>query len=133
MRQWKAGSSTWVHDARHPGREARMKCFKFVSALVSILALQWGAAIAAEFGSAKEARAMLDKTVAAMKKDKAAATAKINKGDAAFKDRDLYPFCATMDGNTTVHPTHVGTNLKDLKDKKGKAFGAEMFTAAEEG
>ena len=65
--------------------------------------------------------------------DKAATIAKINKGEGGFRDRDLYPFCATLDGNTTAHPTHVGQNLKALKDKKGKAFGAEMFKVAEEG
>jgi signal transduction histidine kinase len=68
-----------------------------------------------------------------MKKDKAATIARINKGEGGFRDRDLYPFCATLDGNTTAHPTHVGQNLKELKDKKGKAFGAEMFKVAEEG
>jgi signal transduction histidine kinase len=95
--------------------------------------LQAGAVLAGEFGTAKEARAMLDRAVVAMKQDKDAAIARFNKGEAGFRDRDLYVFCATPDGNTVAHPTHVGTNLKDLKDKRGKAFGAEMFKVAEEG
>jgi signal transduction histidine kinase len=86
---------------------------------------------AAEFGNAAEAKAMLQKVVAEMKKDKAAALAKINKGD--FHDRDLYPFCMGPDGMTTAHPTNRGTNVLTLKDKQGKAFGKEMFSVAEEG
>ena len=88
---------------------------------------------ASEYGSAKEARAMLNKAVAEVKKDKAAALDKFNKGEAGFKDRDLYPFCADLDGNTTAHPTHKGKDLKVLTDKKGKAFGQEIFKVAKEG
>ena len=110
-----------------------MKRFTLVPAIAFVAGMQAGAALAAEFGTAKEAKAMLDKAVAEMKKDKAATIARINKGEGGFRDRDLYPFCATLDGNTTAHPTHVGQNLKELKDKKGKAFGAEMFKVAEEG
>ena len=104
-----------------------------VSTVALAACLQAGAALAAEFGTAKEARAMLDKAVAEMKKDKAATIARINKGEGGFRDRDLYPFCATLDGRTTAHPTHVGRNLKELKDKQGKALGAEMFRIAREG
>ncbi|HXS52439.1 MAG TPA: cache domain-containing protein [Usitatibacter sp.] len=99
----------------------------------AIAALQCSATFAGELGTGKEARAMLDRAVAEMKKDSNAAIAKFNKGEDGFRDRDLYVFCATPDGITTAHPTHVGTNLKTLKDKKGKAFGAEMFKVAREG
>jgi signal transduction histidine kinase len=88
---------------------------------------------AAEYGSSAEARAMLERAVVELKKDKAAALAKFNKGDAGFKDRDLYPFCGSADGTTTAHPTHVGQNMKEMKDKNGKAFGEEMYKVAEEG
>ena len=54
----------------------------------------------------------------------------VELGDGGFRDRDLYVFCATPDGNTVAHPTHVGTNLKQLKDKRGMPFGAEMFEVA---
>jgi signal transduction histidine kinase len=89
--------------------------------------------LAAEYGSAAEAKAMLDKAVVEIKKNKAAALDKFNKGEAGFKDRDLYPFCASLDGNTTAHPSYRGKNLKELKDKNGKLFGKEMFDVAEEG
>ena len=87
----------------------------------------------AQFGTSAEAKAMLQKAVAEMKKDPNAAIAKFNDPKGGFRDRDLYPFCATPDGNTTAHPSMVGKNLKELKDKQGKAFGAEMFKVAEEG
>jgi signal transduction histidine kinase len=110
-----------------------MKLFTLIPTVMLLGALASSYALAAEYGSAREARAMLDRAVAEIKKDKAAALAKFNKGEAGFKDRDLYPFCASLDGTTTAHPTHVGKNLKELKDKNGKAFGEEVFKAAEEG
>ena len=110
-----------------------MKTLKLVTMSAVSMVLFPVAAAAQQLGTEKEARAMLDRAVAEMKKDKAGAIAKFNKGEKGFKDRDLYVFCATPDGNTTAHPTHVGKNLKELKDKQGKAFGAEMFKVAEEG
>jgi len=92
-----------------------------------------GAARAAEFGTAEEAKAMLEKAVAAVKADKAAALAKFTAGEGGFKDRDLYPFCGGPDGNFTAHPKLVGKSLKELKDKAGKALGAEMYQVAAEG
>ena len=63
---------------------------------------------AAEFGSASEAKAMLEKAAAAVKADKTAALAKFTKGEGGFKDRDLYPFCGGPNGAFTAHPTLVG-------------------------
>lgn len=105
--------------------------------LVSILSLGGvlvsGAAFAAEFGTSAEAKAMLEKAVAEVKKDKAAALAKFNKGEGGFKDRDLYPFCGGPDGNFTAHPTLSGKSLKELKDKAGKPLGEEIYKTAQEG
>jgi len=103
--------------------------------LLSVAALILGlsAARAADFGTAAEARAMLDKAVAAVKADKAGALAKFQKGEGGFKDRDLYPFCGGPDGNFTAHPSLTGKSLKDLKDKAGKALGEEMYKVAAEG
>jgi hypothetical protein len=44
-------------------------------------------------GTAAEAKAMLEKTVAAIKADKVKTLDLINKGEGGFLDRDLYPFC----------------------------------------
>jgi signal transduction histidine kinase len=90
-------------------------------------------ALAADHGTAAEAKAMLDKVVSALQSDQAAALATFNKDASEFRDRDLYPFCIGADGVTTAHPTEVGKKAEDLKDKNGKAFGKEMLEVAREG
>ncbi len=111
-----------------------MKIGKIVSTVALASALASGLAFAqAQFGTAAEAKAMLEKAVAEVKKDKAAALAKFTKGEGGFKDRDLYPFCGGPDGNFTAHPTLQGKNLKDMKDKAGKALGEEIYKTAKEG
>lgn len=92
-----------------------------------------GTVSAAEYGSPAEARAMLDKAVAAVKADKVKALAMFTKGEGGFKDRDLYPYCGGPDGNFSAHPTLVGKSLKDLKDKAGKPLGQDVYAAAKEG
>ena len=60
---------------------------------------------AAQFGTAEEAKAMLERAVAAVKEDKAKALDMFNKGEGGFKDRDLYVWCANAsDGIVTAHP-----------------------------
>lgn len=88
---------------------------------------------ASQFGTAAEAKGMLEKAVAEIKKNKAGALAKFTKGEGGFKDRDLYPFCGGPDGNFTAHPTLAGKSLKGLKDKAGKALGEEIYKVAQEG
>jgi signal transduction histidine kinase len=90
-------------------------------------------ALAAEFGTADEAKAMLTKAAAAITMNKAAALAQFTKGEAGFRDRDLYPFCGGPDGTFSAHPTLVGKSLKELKDKSGKPLGEEMYQVAKEG
>ena len=104
---------------------------RFVAALVAVGFA--GAVVAAEYGTADEAKAMLEKAVAALKADKAGALQKFSKGEGGFKDRDLYPFCGGPDGNFTAHPSLMGKSLKTLKDKTGKALGEDIYKAAEEG
>jgi signal transduction histidine kinase len=88
---------------------------------------------AGDFGTAPEAKAMLEKAVAAIKANKADALVKFTKGEGGFKDRDLYPFCGGPDGNFTAHPSLVGKSLKELKDKAGKSLGEEIYANAKEG
>lgn len=90
-------------------------------------------ALAGDFGTAAEAKAMLERAVTAIKANKADALAKFTKGEGGFKDRDLYPFCGGSDGNFTAHPKLVGKSLKELKDKAGKPLGEEMYAVAKEG
>lgn len=88
---------------------------------------------AGDSGTAAEAKAMLEKAVAELKKDKAKALEMFTKGEGGFKDRDLYPFCGGPDGNyTAIFRTElIGKSLKDMKDKAGKALGEEIYKAQE--
>lgn len=104
----------------------------FATGCAAVL-LTAGSAFAGDFGTSAEAKAMLEKAVAAVKADKAGALANFTSGGGGFKDRDLYPFCGGPDGNFTAHPKLVGKSLKDLKDKSGKALGEEMYKVAAEG
>jgi len=108
----------------------RLRLFAVAAMAVLAVASQ---AVAGDFGTAAEAKAMLEKAVTAVKADKAGALDKFTKGEGGFKDRDLYPFCGGPDGNFTAHPKLVGKSLKELKDKAGKALGEEMYAVAKEG
>ena len=85
-------------------------------------------------GTAAEAKAMLEKAVAAVKANEAVALAMFIKGEGGFKERDLYPFCfRSSDGKAIASPPSVpaGTDVRTLKDATGKAFGQELYTAAQ--
>ena len=85
----------------------------------------------AQFGTEKEARAMLERAVAAMKEDKDKALEMFNKGEAGFRDRDLYVFCAdTSNGILTAHPSIRGQHLQDIVGKKGYPLGQEIMRNA---
>ena len=89
---------------------------------------------AAEYGTADEAKAMLGAAVIEMKADPQAAIVKFNDAGGAFRDRDLYVFCANLDdGIIVAHPKLVGTDLRTIKDANGKAFGTLMLDGAREG
>ena len=90
---------------------------------------------AAEFGTAEEAKAMLERAVAAVKQDKGKALEMFNKGEDGFKDRDLYVWCANAsDGIITATPYwNRGKQLKDIKGKRGAPFGETVMQNATEG
>ena len=102
---------------------------------VSATALSLSAsAFAQQGGTAQEARAMLDKAVAAVKADQAVALAMFLKEEGGFRDRELYPFCFRIaDGKTLASPKAVpaGTNVKTLKDAKGNAYGEAIYAAGQ--
>lgn len=107
--------------------------FKKLLASAAVLALLSLPSAAAEYGTAEEAKSMLEKVVEAVKSDKAVALAKFNSGEATFRDRDLYPFCNGPDGIITAHPTLLGKNIRDIKDVDGFPIGEEIIKAGEEG
>ena len=99
--------------------------------LLSTTASVW----AAEFGTAEEAKAMLERAVAAVKEDKAKALDMFNNGEDGFKDRDLYVWCANAsDGIITATPYwNRGKQLRDIEGKRGAPFGETIMQNATEG
>ena len=106
-----------------------------LAALVS-MPLFWNVTLssAQTTGTAAEAKALLDKAVAALKANQSDALAKFPKPDGGFRDRDLYPFCFRIgDGKGVATPLAVpaGTDLRTLKDSTDKAYGQEAYAAAQ--
>ena len=100
-------------------------------AVVLVLLFTATSVPATQFGTAEEAKAMLEKAVAAVKEDKAKALDMFNKGEGGFKDRDLYVWCANAsDGIVTAHPTNKGKELRDIEGKRGAPFGREIMQKA---
>jgi hypothetical protein len=72
-------------------RLVMLRNIAFVVAFAVIQALSTAASVAAaDFGTAEEAKAMLERAVAAVKEDKTKALDMFNKGEGGFKDLDLY-------------------------------------------
>ena len=106
--------------------------------VLAVVLVAADAGIAAEEGgTAEEARAMLERAVATIEADEAAALAAFTAGAAGFRDRDLYVACnSAADGTVTAHgadPTMVGRRIYDLTDAAGKRFGEEIDAVAVEG
>ncbi|MCK1544256.1 cache domain-containing protein [Bradyrhizobium sp. 179] len=102
-----------------------------LSGVASVLFIQ--AAIGQQYGTASEARAMLERVVSGIKADSAATIEKINKSDPSFSDRDLYPTCAGPDGKMVANPNRARLGLvqKDSKDASGKPYREELARAQE--
>jgi hypothetical protein len=110
--------------------------FIIVAASAAVLTLSATAfAQQADHGTAAEAKAMLEKTIAAVKADKAKTLDLINEGKGGFLDRDLYVFCANnSDGKVVAigNPNAkqlIGVDTRTQKDVNGKAFGQELYDA----
>jgi hypothetical protein len=73
---------------------------------------------AQQFGTADEARAMLDRAIAALKSNEAMALKEINNtNNKQFHDRDLYVSCfSTSDGKFTAFPSPdmIGMDVRTL-------------------
>ena len=89
---------------------------------------------AAEYGTSAEAKAMLDRAVAAVKANKAQALEMFSKGEGGFKEKDLYPFCGGPDGmyTATPNPALTGTSMRGQKDKVGKPIGEAFYEATQD-
>jgi hypothetical protein len=112
----------------------------FMITAASAVALTLSAAAFAQqgqFGTAQEARAMLDNTVAALKAAKTKTLDLINKGEGGFLDRDLYPFCFNLsDGKIVAVASNnakqfLATDVRALKDSTGKVYGPELYAGGQ--
>ena len=105
--------------------------------LVSAAGLALSAAAFAQgHATAEEARAMLDKVVAAVKADKTKALDMFNKGEGGFRDRDLFPFCFNISDGKIVavgNPKTKGLLGLDRESLRGatKGLGLDVYTAAQ--
>jgi len=114
-----------------------MKKLWAASALAALMLL-WIAASAnaQQFGTAQEARAMLERAARALEANKTAALAEFNdKTNKQFHDHDLYVFCFDMtDGKTDAHPNPalIGTDVRAFKFKDDP-LGQRVFDAAKPG
>jgi len=92
-------------------------------AVVAALAPVWSTASlsAQQFGTAEDAKAMLDRAIAALKSNETAALKEFNDPDnKQFHDHDLYVFCYNMsDGKITAYlgPALLNTDVRTLKLK----------------
>ena len=117
-------------------RLVMLRNFAFVVGYAVVLGAFTAAPVpAAQFGTAEEAKAMLERAVAAVKEDKAKALDMFNNGEGGFKDRDLYVWCANAsDGIVTAQPyVNRGKQLRDIKGKHGAPFGETIMQNATEG
>jgi len=90
-----------------------------------------GTALSAEqFATRDDARAMLDRAIAALKANESAALKAFNdEKNKDFRDRDLYVFCFSLpDGNFTAYqsPLMLGTDVRELKLDKD-AIGQRAY------
>jgi hypothetical protein len=106
-------------------------------ALIAGAAMFTTAASAQQFGTADEAKAMLAKTVAAVKADKAKTLDLINEGKGGFLDRDLYPFCFNLSDGKSVSVASpnskqtLGMDVRTIKDATGKLIGPELYAGGQ--
>ena len=101
--------------------------------VLSLLSLSMLPVWADEHGSATEAQAMVQKTIAAMKKNGVEnIITEINKRDGQYKDRDLYVVVYNLEGKNLAHlnPKMVGKDMLELTDSDGKYFIKERLQIA---
>jgi len=91
------------------------------------------AAEKAEFGSAGEAKAMIEKAVDELRQNETTALIDFNNPGGGFRDRDLYVFCFnTVTAKFTAHinSSLIGTDVRLLYKPDGTSLGSKVFDAA---
>jgi hypothetical protein len=83
-------------------------------------------------GTAADAKAMLDKTIAALKADKPKTLDEINAAQNGFLQGDIYPFCFNLSDGIIVaiaNPNakaNLGKDIRLNKDATGDVFGERL-------
>jgi signal transduction histidine kinase len=119
-------------------REKETMSRKLLIGILGAVALSFSTTAFAQ-GTAADAKAMLDKTVAAIKADKAKALDQINNGENGFLQGDIYPFCFNLSDGKAIAAASpnakavIGKDVRSLKDPTGDAYGERLFAAAKEG
>lgn len=113
----------------HRGKTPKEKVMyrRMLTFALAIFALWSGAifAIAQQFGTAAEAKAMFDRAVAALKTNESTALAVFNdKDNKNYHDRDLYVFCYRM--NDGIFTAHVNQTMMG-KDVRTVNVGADLL------
>jgi signal transduction histidine kinase len=118
----------------------RQIAFAFaLAAGAALFATAASAQMMAHQGTAADAKAMLDKTVAALKADKAKTLDEINKGENGFLAGDIYPFCFNLSDGTNVAVANpnakalIGKDVRTFKDATGDNYGERLYAAAQKG
>jgi hypothetical protein len=107
-----------------------------VASGLTAIVLLWSAAApgAQQFGTADEARAMLDRAISALKTDGATALSQFNDpSNKEFRDHDLYVFCYNMsDGKITAYesPALLNADIRSLS-LKDDPIGKRTYEAAQ--
>ncbi len=105
-----------------------------IALALAALALIWsaGSAGAEQYGTAAEAKFMLERAVALLAASKVTALSEFNdEKDQQFHDRDLYVFCMnTSDAKFTAHPNPamIGTDARSVKFNDDP-FGQRVYDA----
>ena len=94
------------------------------------------AALAQEYGSREEAKAMVDAAVEHVKKVGPDQAFKdfTDKSNATWQKKDLYVFAYAMDGTNVAHGANeklIGKNLIEMKDPNGKPLIRELRDTAQ--
>ena len=104
-----------------------------LAAVCAGLVVAWTIASSAEpqLASPADGKAMLERAIAALKANEAAALKAFNdEKSKEFRDRDLYVYCFSLpDGNFTAYqsPVMIGTNVKELKIPPNNPVGQRAY------
>ena len=82
------------------------------------------------FGTEKEAKQMLERTIRIVESNPTVAFAMINVGQGGFHVKDLYPFCVDDKGIMVAHPTLAGTDMSNFVSSDGVKVAQLMLQNA---